>query len=113
MYHCGSVQFSPQISVFYRLLFFGLPAIFFPKRNPFRDSVFYVFRVGEKINFTLLFQCRKRFYRGGYFHAVIRRGNFSPAKLTSMRGIGENSSPTTGAGVPMTPAVRVSDNLFH
>ena len=109
MGRCGPLQPPPQVHVLHRLAVRGLPVPALPRRNPLRDPVLQVRRVGAEPDPARPAQRLQRFDRGGELHPVVRRVA-RPAERSFSRAPERSTAPQPpGPGFPRhAPSVKIS-----
>lgn len=105
------VQLLPKLNVFDRFpgsAFLSLPAVAFPTWQPFGRTFRHIGAVGNNLDLRRVFQGRKSRDNGLQFHLIV--GGYGSAArkffLGSRRGMSEDTTPSTGAGISTTGPVR-------
>ena len=91
---------QPQVRILDRLLVRRFPAALFPLRQPFRDAVANVLRVGVQLHATGALQRRQCFDRRGQLHAIV-----GGVRLAAMESRGDASPETSSAPQPPGPGL--------
>src|SRR3954447_18750539 len=106
------VELAPEVLVFHRLLVRGAPAAALPARDPLRDALHHVERVGVEPHLARTLQGVERPDRRGELHPVVRGLGFAPPQLFLGPLGAQQRAPPAGTGVAAARAVAVDLDNF-
>ena len=95
----GQVERLPELTVLYRLLLAGLPAVPLPAMDPFGDAVHDVFAVGIEVDSAGLLQRIERGDGGKQFHAVVGCLGLAARQFLGHAAVAQHCAPAAGPGI--------------
>src|SRR5919109_80336 len=107
------VQHEPEILILNRFFIRGHPAVPFPCRYPFCNSILDVPRIGNNCDGTAFFQPLQTFNDCGELHAVIGGVRARPEHFPFVFTMAENTSPASSSRIPLTGSVRDQLNVLQ
>src|SRR5690606_24156759 len=112
MPRAGRVQPLPQVLVLDRVAAGGAPVAAQPVRQPQRDALAHVLRVGVQHDRAAFGERLQRHDRGGQFHAVVGGERFAAGDLLLASAEAQQRGPAARAGIAQAGAVGMDLDLL-